>query len=133
MKRRSPRDDLQILNLREQRDEFLRQSVGKIALILFLAHVQKRQHRDRFRVDRPRDENRFGIVNRLIKAAIDFVADHDQHQERGARADRDDQSIAAQKFAEAIAEARRLRGDRLAIKKSLHVIRHAVAASAAPA
>ena len=43
VKRRSPRDDLQILNLREQRDEFLRQSVGKVALILFLAHVQERQ------------------------------------------------------------------------------------------
>ena len=36
----------------------------------------------------------------------------------------DDQAIAAQKFAESIAEARRLRRYRLAIEISLHVIRH---------
>src|SRR6202020_1675704 len=53
VKRRSPRDDLQILNLREQRDELLRKSVGKVALIPLLAHVEERQYRDGFLVDRP--------------------------------------------------------------------------------
>jgi len=60
----------------------------------------------------------------LIGAPLDFVAHHGEHQDGSARTDRDDQAIAAQEFAEPIAEARRLRRYRLAIEISLHVIRH---------
>ena len=70
------------------------------------------------------DEDRFSVVKCLIGAPLDLVAHRDEHEDGSARADRDDSAIAAQKLAEPIAEARRLRRYRLALKISLHVIGH---------
>ena len=64
------------------------------------------------------------VVERLIDAPLDLVAHHGEHEDGSAGADRDDSAIAAQKFSEPIAQARRLRRYRLALKISLHVIRH---------
>ena len=46
--RRGARDDLELGVVREVIDQLLRQAIREILLIVLLAHVDERQHRDRF-------------------------------------------------------------------------------------
>src|SRR5262249_58913900 len=44
---RGARRHLELWNLRQQIEQFLRDTIGEVSLVLGLRHVHKRQHRDR--------------------------------------------------------------------------------------